>query len=437
MRALGAFLFGLLLAFDAALPVGASIRTADLLSLLGLGMFVWSVLAGVRLGRAALVLGLVLLVSTEWVAAEAWVSGMGTSDPKVQVVLGRWLLGAFAAYTMFRLSGAPRTRTALFLGVIAGALCGFETVVRDWQTFDLTVQMPTLGLQDLVFIDGVYRASGMYSHPNEAAGVVLVAAPIVIGLVEERRIPMLSLLAVVVLAGAVFWITKSRSQAVVVVLMLAWWAARNSPGLLVLAAVGGAVAGMAAMLGVLPGLGGDGAAFERLADAGLADNFADRFMTISQSFGITLEYPFGVGSTYIDLLDRETGFTATHNALLQLAMMGGLPLMLLVLAGLLRVAWSVPRRTPYRVEGWLALYLVCIFNVENYFFVSVMSVLAQFLVAVAWGRMPEPVPAAAPQAEEPKRAALAAPRRHALPLQPRLRLPAPPRRLENSSVPGE
>jgi hypothetical protein len=407
MRFAATFLFGLLLAFDAVLPVGANVRTGDLISLLCVGMFCWSVLAGVRVDRAALVLGVLLLVSMEWVAAEAWVSGWSSADPKVQVVLGRWLLGTFSAYMMFRLSNVPRCRTALFLGIIAGTLCGFETVVRDWQTFDLTVQMPTLALEDQVFIDGVYRAMGMYSHPNEAAGVVLLGAPIVIGLVEERRLPRLALLAVLALACAVFWITKSRSQALVVVLLLGLWAVRNSPRLLLLAAVGGAVAGMAAMLGVLPGLGGD-AASGRLMDADLGDNATDRLGTMMESFAIVLQQPFGVGSTYTETLYRATGFTATHNAFLQLAMMGGVPLMLLVLVGLIGAGWSLRRRTPYRVEGWLALYLLCIFNVENYFFVSVMSVMAQFLLAAAW-RRPAVVAMAQPQPEPPPRVALAPP----------------------------
>ena len=51
MLRLAAFLCGLLVAFDTALPIGVNLRTADLVSVNCLGLFCWTLLAGRRTGR--------------------------------------------------------------------------------------------------------------------------------------------------------------------------------------------------------------------------------------------------------------------------------------------------------------------------------------------------------------------------------------------------
>jgi hypothetical protein len=284
------------------------------------------------------------------------------------------------------------------------------TVVHDFQTFDLHVNMPGLNLRDLAFIDGIYRAQGMYTHPNEAAGIVLLCAPLIIGLVEERRLPPVSLLALVAIVCTVFYVTKSRSQMAVVILLVALWALRNAPQLLMATAVAGMLGVVAGTFDLLPGISGDVIA-DRLFNSDIDTNVADRFTTIAESFAIALQYPFGAGSIYVEMLERETGLTATHNAFLQLAVMGGLPLMLFVVVGLLRCGCTVLTRTAWRVEGWLALYLICIFNIENYFYSAEISVMTQFVVAVAWARYRVP---AASQAPAPALPALGSPRRVAL-----------------------
>ena len=45
MLRLAAFLCGLLVAFDTALPIGVNLRTADLVSVICLGLFCWTLLA--------------------------------------------------------------------------------------------------------------------------------------------------------------------------------------------------------------------------------------------------------------------------------------------------------------------------------------------------------------------------------------------------------
>lgn len=409
-RRLLACAFGAALGCNTLLPAGANVRILDVVSIGSLMAFAWCAIAARRIDRGALVLAVVLLVSMEWAAAEAWVSGLRISDYKIQIVMLRWMLGCFAAYWVYVQTSDPATRRALFLGTILGAMAALWTVVHDFQTFDLTVNMPGLNLGDLAFINGAYRAQGMFTHPNEAAGIILLCAPLIIGLVEERRLPRLSLLLLVGIVVTVFWITQSRSPSAIVIILLALWALRNAPQLLMAAAIAGAFGLVAGAFDLLPGISGDVIA-DRLFNSDLGTNAGDRLSTIMECVGIALNYPFGAGSIYVEMLARETGFTATHNALLQLAVMGGLPLMVVVLTGLLRCTFTMFRRTPWRVEGWLALYLLCVFNTENYFYAAEISILTQFLVVVAWSRRAAP-------AGEPDAAELPAPplpRRPALP----------------------
>jgi len=134
------------------------------------------------------------------------------------------------------------------------------------------------------------------------------------------------------------------------------------------------LAGVMAVLGVLSvlaagGLGarGDGILLERFLDFNsISVNAGDRWWTIATSLDLLLGNPLGMGSGYVEPLDRATGTTATHNAYLELALMGGAPLMVLVVVRLIKAAAGL--FTSWQpVEAWLAAYLLGIFAFESYF----------------------------------------------------------------------
>jgi len=99
---------------------------------------------------------------------------------------------------------------------------------------------------------------------------------------------------------------------------------------------------------------------------GIMVNASDRWWTISTSFDLMIRNPIGMGSTYVEPLEVATGTSATHNAFLELALMGGIPLMLFVIFRLFKAA-SALRTVRAPVEAWLAAYLIGIFAFESFF----------------------------------------------------------------------
>lgn len=89
--------------------------------------------------------------------------------------------------------------------------------------------------------------------------------------------------------------------------------------------------------------------------------------------------PLGMGSAYVQPLEIATGTSATHNAYFELALMGGVALMVLVVIRLVKAATLL--LSPWRpVEAWLAAYLLGIFTFENYFLQVNIQLMALWLV---------------------------------------------------------
>ena len=127
------------------------------------------------------------------------------------------------------------------------------------------------------------------------------------------------------------------------------------------------------------GWSGDVLADRFLDSYGISINAGDRWWTIVTSLDLVSRNPLGMGSAYVQPLDIATGTNATHNAYLELALMGGVALTVLVTIRLVRTAVLLfsPRRP---VEAWLAAYLLGIFAFENYFLQLNLQVITLWLV---------------------------------------------------------
>jgi hypothetical protein len=147
--------------------------------------------------------------------------------------------------------------------------------------------------------------------------------------------------------------------------------------------------GLFAFLGLLAA-GGLGTGWEkevlleRFIDmSSISVNASDRLWTIATSFDLMLHNPLGMGSAYVEPLQTATGTSATHNAYLELALMGGLPITILVVARLIRMA-SRLFTTCRPVEAWLAAYLLGIFLFESYFLqISILLVTFWLVISPA------------------------------------------------------
>ena len=351
---------------------GAGPRTTDLMNLISAGLILLAVRRTAMLHRTIYLLLLVWALSLPWALVQICALA-GNPDPPVQRIVARWILCSGSAYLIVTLLERPMFRARFFVGLGAGLLLSFLSVVYDYLTFS-PEDMPVEELVKLAIYNGkdihdfVYRAYGIFGHPNGAAGCLLIGVPVLIGAIEERWAPRYSMVIGLALMAGVFYFTKSRGPLLVSTALIAYWLWTLSNGarlMLVVAAV-------AAMLGLLAAggltMGGDqNVLLARFFDAdSISVNAGDRWWTIATSFDLLLHHPFGMGSGYVEPLETATGTNATHNAYTELALMGGIPLTVFVTARL--GCLSSRLLTPWRpVEAWLAAYLLGIFAFESYF----------------------------------------------------------------------
>jgi hypothetical protein len=228
-------------------------------------------------------------------------------------------------------------------------------------------------------VNGTYRATGIFSHPNAAAGTVLLAVPLAIGLMEEGLLPRLGLLLAAAVIGGVFVFTQTRGPTGFAILLLLLHLMRRGQGMRWAMFAGGIALGLVLAADPLQ-TSGDGSLMRRLVDAdNIQSGASDRLDTILASLDLALSHPLGLGSAYVADLEARTGFSATHNGFLQLALTGGLAIAAMVVAMLVwHAAGLVRRRAP--VEAWLAAYLIGALLFENQFFVPSFVVLAIWLL---------------------------------------------------------
>ena len=386
MPAWAAFLVGVSVACPAVIPGigdGSGPRLTDFLGLFSAG---WLALAMIRLPelhRAIVGLLLVWAMSLPWVFIEIWSLG-GSSDAPVQRLLLRWVLAGFSAYLIAVVADTPALRPRLLCGLMAGVLLSSLTLIHDDLTFspeDLPIdQLVTLAIYNGKDIhDFIYRASGIFGHPNGAAGCILIGVPLLIGAIQEGRIPRWSIVIALILMAGVFYLTKSRGPLLISAALVASWLWIEARGVRLLLLL----AGFAAMLGMAAAGGiaaGSGVLLNRFLDLNaISVNAGDRWWTIATSLDLMLRNPLGMASGYVEPLEIATGTSATHSAYLELGLMGGVPLLAFIVIRLGRTATRL--LGPWRpVEAWLACYLLGIFLFESYFLQVGIQLLTLWLV---------------------------------------------------------
>ncbi|MFZ5783490.1 MAG: O-antigen ligase family protein [Pseudomonadota bacterium] len=404
-----AFLVGVAVACPAVIPGvgdGNGPRTTDLLGLFSAGWLALAMLRLPELHRAIVGVLLVWAMTLPWIFIEIWSLG-GTSDAPVQRLLLRWVLAGFSAYLIAVVADTPALRPRLLYGLMAGVLLSSLTLVHDDLTFspeDVPIdQLVTLAIYNGKDIyDFVYRASGIFGHPNGAAGCVLLGVPLLIGAIQEGRAPRWSIAIALMLMAGTFYLTKSRGPLLVSAVLVGSWLwieARGARLPLLLAGVAG-VLGMVAVGGVAAG---GGVLLNRFLDLNaISVNAGDRWWTIATSLDFMVRNPLGMASGYVAPLETATGTSATHSAYLELGLMGGIPLLAFVAVRLGRTAARL--LGPWRpVEAWLACYLLGIFLFESYFLQVGIQLLTLWLVVSPLQRGREPSLPAAPAAARPPR----------------------------------
>ncbi|MFO1086509.1 MAG: hypothetical protein U1E21_18285 [Reyranellaceae bacterium] len=383
-------LAGVCVTFPSTMPgsIESFPRTTDVLNLVSAGLLFSALFMSSLLHRAVYGILLVWVMTLPWVFMEICALA-GAPDPPVQRLLIRWILCGFSAYLITAVAEKPVLRAYFLYGLLAGVIFSLLTVFYDFLTFS-PANLPIEELVNLAITndskdiyDFAWRAYGIFGHPNGAAGCVLVGVPLIIGAIQEGRLPRWSMLFALALMVSVFYLTKSRGPLVVSVALIAFWIWSQTAGLRLLIVF----AGLVAMLGVLAagGLrtgwsGNDGVLLARFLDLdSISINVGDRWWTIATSLDLMLRNPLGMGSAYIEPLEIATGTRATHLAYFELALMGGIALMAFVVIRLVGAATLL--LTPWRpVEAWLAAYLLGIFAFESYFLQVNIQLMTLWLV---------------------------------------------------------
>jgi hypothetical protein len=384
----GALLAGLAASFPGLVPaVGAGNwpRSTDLLNFACAVILAMQFMQPGKLHRSFRVLLLVWAMTVPWVFLEILALG-GSHDAPVQRLLIRWCACGCSAYVVTVMMEHHGLRGNFIAGLLLGVALSAATVLYDFLTFT-PGDLPLEELVNLAIYNGkdledfVYRASGIFGHPNGAAGCVLLGVPVLIGAIEEGRWPRWSIVLAILLIGGIFYLTKTRGPLAIsaaLVLCWGWYQTRGKrlPLLLVAACLGLAV--MAA--GGLTGQFDNNILLDRFLDSdSISVNADDRWWTISTSLDFILRHPFGMGSSYVVPLEIATNTSATHNAYLELALMGGVPLTIFVVVRLVMVASLLfTARRP--MEAWIAVYLLGIFAFESYFLQINIQLMTLWLV---------------------------------------------------------
>ena len=122
---------------------------------------------------------------------------------------------------------------------------------------------------------------------------MLVGVPVLIGAINEGRLPRWSILFALVLMGAVFYLTKSRGSLIVSGALVAYWLYSQTRGIRLPLVLTGVVAILVVLTaGGLETDWVDGVLLDRFRDSdGIAVNAADRWWTIATSLTYNADLP--------------------------------------------------------------------------------------------------------------------------------------------------
>ncbi len=381
LRSAGLIAAGCLITFPARIPnTPAGMRTTDVLGVIALLLFAATVIFGLRPGRWAAPLAITFTLSMTWIITEFFNFSSQLGVQRARMVCVRWILSLFVAYWLASLMKVRRWRGTLVLGLVIGSGLSLGSVAYDAATFNPATADEDSEAAEPVWIGDQYRAGGIFSHPNSAAGTILLSVPLLIGAVRERRLRRYAIVLPIAILVAVYGLTSTRGPTFVASCLIAGHlfgriSYRKLAIVTIVSAVFLGVVLIALQTHTLSSL----PLADRLLDAANIEGGAkDRLSTTLTSIEIAFTHPLGVGSRYEQMLEQVTGFSATHNGFLQLALLGGLPLTVYVFWRLCRKITQL--RSLPSIEAWTALYLVSALMFENQFFVPTFSIFTLWLI---------------------------------------------------------
>jgi hypothetical protein len=389
MRTWLAACIGFAMMFPVRLVAGANVRLPDVAAaLLACGAVAALAVRGPRARSIHWHYFVIALLTTGWIGADLTFRSYLPFNQSVSMILVRWLVALPSAYYIAVLAQDQAFRKWLVLGVVVGCLATTTLTLSDLMTYRLTGHPQFLLEENSGLIKGDYRACGILDGANGAAIAGLFVVPFLIGAAEEFGCYRLALAVSVPTIGVVFYATQSRGPMLVSLGLLLLWGLMRRPALLlqpvaVVVVLGGLLA-IADPVVHLPGTADDGLLEVITArfgnDTAIEGDVSDRADTTITSLQLAFEHPFGMGSSYEAPLEQATGFAATHNALTQLALMGGLPLTGFITAMLAGAALRV-FKVRCHLQHWVGLYVLLVSMFESAFYIPFFSFVVLWVVA--------------------------------------------------------
>jgi hypothetical protein len=280
----------------------------------------------------------------------------------------RWLLAIAWGVVLWIITSRTRYRPVVLKGMLYGSLaCAGVVIMQVAGLFELTQRLGFASLEsvDDVVFRSIWRAPGMEANVNGSAAIISLALPIVLGLVDEKRLKskwVYLVLGVVLISSA---ITLNRSSVLISGLTFTVWLIRAEREFGPLWKKLGVVMILVSAV-IYVGPPGGWERWETLENLSTSSNFEVRAQTTVTATALALENPLGTGISYKDDLRNNSGVGSgsTHNALLQVALLGGWPIALALLWKFGWLSCYLFRRTS--VEQWLALHLLSLFFFEEY-----------------------------------------------------------------------
>jgi hypothetical protein len=317
---------------------------------------------------------LIVALTMGWIWAELQYREILPHDLGAAMILVRWVFAIPASYFLCVLAENAKWRKSLFTGMILGLLIDTSLLGYDYISFQITGKPAFVWNRHVWYANDAFRASGIEGGPNAAAAGADFVVPFLLGAAEEFRWKWWPVGLATAVAAFAFVATESRGAFVSSICLLAIWAWTTRPRALVQICFVAVLASLvyATMPMFIPSAGDNYEINDLLTrftnSQSMAANADRRVMTIVESIELALQNPLGMGSSYGPALAATTGYEgATHNGLVQIAVLGGLPLAGVVAAVLViggRRIFGLKRRT----ENWVAAYILCISFFEAFLF---------------------------------------------------------------------
>ncbi|MCJ2049722.1 hypothetical protein [Methylobacterium sp. J-070] len=318
-------------------------------------------------------------------------------DIYLTLVLLLYVVQAFILLVMFR---DRRLENAFCIGLLAGFLGSLAVLLLastgvDLERFGLAV--PTDGLDEELKLFFQDKLGGLWISGNETGHVFALAGVAALLLSLRYRMKAIYLVYFVALLAS-FPLTNNRAGLFMPLLFLAVLMRRNLTAPAVLTGLGilGGLLIAWSMTGEIPLPGTLAQAIERrfAEDTNVSSNVDERFLSGVSALQLVVTYPFGVGEVARrEELQALTGLVTPHNGFVSLALQSGVAILVLLVAGLVRILLAPGAAGPLLTYTALFLIPSLMFeelSVNQYVLFSMALVIASLAIprAVADGAGP-------------------------------------------------